>query len=50
MIYISGDIHGNVNALSNGNLKYLQHKFTEEDYMDFTALISYFFELGDNGA
>ncbi len=33
MIYISGDIHGNVNALSNGNLKYLQHKFTDEDYI-----------------
>lgn len=33
MFFISGDIHGNVNKLSSGNLKYLHHKFTEEDYI-----------------
>lgn len=33
MVFISGDIHGNVNALSNNNLKYLHHTFTEKDYI-----------------
>ena len=33
MIYITGDIHGDVYRFSTGSLEYLEHKFTEEDFI-----------------
>lgn len=33
MVFITGDIHGEVESLSNARLKYLNHTFTNEDYM-----------------